>query len=95
MRCVINDEIKRFIKLCLKNVSKRRFVCLVGLPVCLDPFTYTARVDVTVKITRIYLVLDVEGDVSLGFEQFKPERSAAAVKDPELNYLLWTEIDAA
>ena len=55
VRCVVNDEIKRLIKFFLKNVSKRGFVCLVGLPVCLDPFTYTARVDVTVKITRLYL----------------------------------------
>ena len=47
------------------------------------------------EITDVHLVLDVEGDMFLGFEQLKPEGSAAAVKDPELNYLSRTEIAAA
>ena len=41
---------------------------------------FTLYTQVPVNNVRVHLILDVEGDVFLGFERFIPEDSAAGVK---------------
>ena len=95
MRGIIDHQIGRTLEFCFDNRSEPSFVCLVGVPVCLDSPAQLARLDIAAEIGDVPLILKVQGNVLLGLEQLIPECGATSVIYAQFYHSLGAEVGAA